>query len=107
MNLKAIAGPAGKWVSRAFSESDGAPSSSRIAIALVITFASGWITGLLHRISGPVTLADVSAFVEKLGGYVFETVSALYGLNCAREVLLKKFGGGDDAPASGTQQNQT
>jgi hypothetical protein len=105
VNIKAIAGMAGKWISRAYSESDGSPSSSRIAITAVILFASGWITGLLHQIVGPVTLQDVSAFVEKLGGYVFETVTALYGLNCAREVMLKKFGCGDVAPEA--TQNQS
>jgi hypothetical protein len=63
------------------SEANGTISNSRVCTSIVICFSTGWVTALLAKVRGPVTLPDLTAFVEKLGMYVSSICAALYGIN--------------------------
>lgn len=81
------------------SESDGSVSSTRVWIGLVIAFASGWITALVTKVHGPVTLPELGAFVGQVGLYVSGICTTLYGINVAKDVLNKRATGAGQPPA--------
>ena len=53
-----------------FSESDGAPSFSRVATGLIVAFAMGWVTALVRT----------NHQLPDFGGLVL-LIGALYGVN--------------------------
>ena len=54
----------------AFSESDGTPSFSRVATAVIVGFSMGWVTALVR----------VNHQLPDFGGLVL-LIGALYGVN--------------------------
>jgi len=69
------------------SESDGSVSNTRICVALVITFALGWVTALVVKVHGPVSVSDVAALLGPLGLFVTGITGTLYAVNKAADVL--------------------
>jgi hypothetical protein len=63
------------------SEPDGTISNARICVVIVICFATGWMTALLSKVHGAVTVPELTAFVGQLGMYVSGICAALYGVN--------------------------
>jgi len=63
------------------SEADGTVSNARICVVIVIVFATGWMTVLLTKVQGSVTVPELTAFVGQLGMYVSGICAALYGVN--------------------------
>lgn len=51
-----------------FSESDGAPSFSRVATAVVVAFAVGWTTALVRLNHALPDFAGLSCFIGTLYG---------------------------------------
>jgi hypothetical protein len=51
-----------------FSESDGTPSFSRIATAVVVAFSVGWVTELVGRMHSLPDFAGLSCFIGTLYG---------------------------------------
>ena len=78
------------FVRSMLSESDGSISATRCVIAVIVSFAVGWITALVVRVQGPVTLTDLSEFVGKTGMYVASICSALYGVNRIADAFGKR-----------------
>jgi len=67
-----------------FSESDGAPSFSRVATAVIVGFSMGWVTALVR----------MNHQLPDFGGLVL-LIGALYGVN--------KFSGALGSRSFGTQ----
>jgi len=65
-----------------FSESDGTPSFSRVATAVIVAFAMGWITALVHA----------NHQLPDFGGLVL-LIGALYGVNKFSGALGNRAGG--------------
>ncbi|ACO32132.1 MULTISPECIES: hypothetical protein [Acidobacterium] len=85
---------AGSWA-RPFlrsmlSEDDGAVSSSRVCVALVIVFVLGFLTALLAKIHAPVTVEEFCRAVESLGMFTGGVTGTLYGINRAGNVFEKR-----------------
>ncbi len=76
-------GFAGFWRG-VFSEPDGTPSFSRVSTAVVVAFACGWVTALVHH-------NHVLPALIELGGFV----GVLYGANQIRA------GWGKNGPPTG------
>jgi hypothetical protein len=62
-------------------ESDGSKSASRLCMVAVIGFTLGILLGLFFKIRGPISMAEFSVAIEKLGLFAGGTCSALYGIN--------------------------
>ena len=75
------AGKALGFVRSMLSEADGTVSNTRVCIVIVIAFASGWVTALVTKVRGPVSLPELAAFVGQLGMYVSAICASLYGIN--------------------------
>jgi hypothetical protein len=61
------------WV---FSESDGTPSLSRVATAILVAFAMGWVTNIVWKTHALPDFAGLALFV-----------GTLYGLNKSADFL--------------------
>lgn len=79
------------------SEPDGTISNARICVVIVIGFATGWMTALLMKVRGPVTVPELTAFVGQLGMYVGGICTSLYGVNKFADAWKNR--GGGDPPA--------
>jgi hypothetical protein len=77
----------GAFLKEQLSERDGTASNTRVCILLVICFASGWITALVTKVHGPVSLPELGAFVGQVGLYVGGICTTLYTVNAAKDVL--------------------
>ncbi len=64
-----------------FSEPDGTPSFSRIATAVLVSFACGWVTALIRYTHTLPSLLDLGLFI-----------TVLYGTNQLRAGWGKKEG---------------
>lgn len=51
-----------------FSEPDGTPSFSRVATAVVVAFACGWVTALVHHNHMLPALIELGGFIGVLYG---------------------------------------
>lgn len=60
-----------------FSESDGTPSFSRIATAVVVAFSVGWVTELVGRLHSLPDFAGLSCFIGTL--YGVNKISTAFG----------------------------
>ena len=78
------------FVSSMLSEADGTASTARVCILIVIAFASGWVTALVTKVPGPVSLIDLAAFVGQLGMYVSAICVSLYGVNKFSDALKNR-----------------
>lgn len=80
--------PSGFWRG-VFSESDGTPSFSRVATAVIVGFAMGWITALVR----------VNHQLPDFGGLVL-LIGTLYGVNKVSAAVAMRNGGEriDDRP---------
>jgi hypothetical protein len=63
------------------SEADGTGSNTRVCIAAVVFFALGWVTALITRVRGPVTVAEIASLLGPLGMFVTGICVSLYGIN--------------------------
>jgi ABC-type uncharacterized transport system permease subunit len=64
-----------------FSEPDGTPSFSRVATAMIVGFAMGWVTALVR----------MNHQLPDFGGLVL-LIGALYGVNRVSTVLAGRSG---------------
>jgi uncharacterized membrane protein len=69
------------------SEADGTVSNTRICVALVVTFALGWVTALVSKVPGPVSVAELSSILSPMAFFVTGITGTLYGVNKAADVL--------------------
>jgi hypothetical protein len=70
-----------------FSESDGTPSFSRVATAVIVAFAMGWVTALVRMNH---QLPDFGGLVPLIG--------TLYGVNKVAGAVASRSAGPDDRP---------
>jgi len=75
------------FVRSMLGESDGSVSSTRVCVALVIVFALGWVTALVTKVKGPVSVAEIGTLLGPLGVFVGAICGSLYGINKAADVL--------------------
>jgi hypothetical protein len=73
-------------------EGDGSQSSSRLCMVLVVVFALGFITALLWKVRGPITVAEFCQAVGSLGMFTGGVCGALYGINRFGECLDNRAG---------------
>jgi hypothetical protein len=73
-------------------ESDGSISNTRVCVALVICFALGWVTALVTKVHGPVTVAELGGVLQPLGMFVSTICASLYAINKAADVLNNRAG---------------
>jgi hypothetical protein len=69
------------------SESDGSKSSTRLCVVLIVVFVLGFVTALLAKVRGPITVAEFCQAVGELGLFAGGVCSALYGINRFGECL--------------------
>lgn len=86
----------GDFLRSQFSEQDGSVSNTRVCIFVVIAFASGWVTALVTKVAGPVSVSEIGALLTPLGAYITGVCGSLYlinmGANKAAEVLNNRAG---------------
>ena len=70
-----------------FSESDGTVSNTRVCIWLVVVFALGWVTALVSKIHGTVTVSDLGQVLGPLGMFVTGISGSLYAINKTADVF--------------------
>lgn len=58
----------GQFLKGVFSEADGTPSFSRIATAILVGFACGWVTHIVWHKHEMPDLLGLSAFITVLYG---------------------------------------
>ena len=68
-----------KFWTGVFSEPDGTPSFSRVATAVALAFALGWVTHIVGHNHGLPDFAGLVAFI-----------GVLYGINKAGAALAKR-----------------
>ena len=71
----------GGWLRSFLSESDGTGSNTRFCIAAVVFFSLGWVTALIVKVRGPVSVAEISAVLGPLGMFVGTICAPLYAMN--------------------------
>ena len=78
------------------SETDGTGSSTRLCIVLVISFSLGFVTALLFKLHGPITVAEFCQAVGAIGLFAGGICGSLYTIN--------RIGNAVDNRAPGAQQ---
>lgn len=80
-----MVGEGGNWaqglVRSMLSERDGTGSSTRFCVVATILFTLGFVTALLWKIHGPVTVAEFCQGVGALGMFAGGICGTLYGIN--------------------------
>jgi hypothetical protein len=76
------------------SEADGTVSNTRVCISALIAFALGWVTALVVKVHGPVTVAEIGALLGPLGLFVGGISGSLYGINKFADAMKSR----QDAP---------
>lgn len=66
-------------------ESDGSQSSTRLCLVLVIIFSLGFVTALLCKVHGPITIAEFCSAVGSIGEFAIGVGGPLYAVNRAME----------------------
>lgn len=74
--MDSVKRPFWAWV---FCESDGTPSFSRVATAVLVAFACGWITAVVRYSHSLPELAGIGGFI-----------TVLYGANRIAAILQSK-----------------
>lgn len=69
------------WLRSMLSESDGSGSSTRFCIVCVIVFTLGFVSALLWKLHGPITVAEFCQALSSLTLFATGICSALYGIN--------------------------
>ena len=77
------------------SESDGTVSNTRICVALVVTFALGWVTALVSKVHGPVSVAELSSILGPMGFFVTGITGTLYAVNKTADVFNNRNRGSE------------
>lgn len=76
-----LSGARGAWLRSIFSEADGTGSSTRVYVGLVVSFSLGFVTALLLKVHGPITVSEFCSAVGVLGEFAGGICGALYGIN--------------------------
>lgn len=54
---------------------------SESALLIVVAFSIGWISAMLLRVHGSLTLSDVGTFIRCVARYVAEVGGAIYAID--------------------------
>lgn len=81
----------GNWIKSAYSEPDGSASSTRISIAVLLSFVLGlglaFGVATFHKM---ITMDQFNSYLSTAGIFIMTTCGPLYGINKAADAYKNK-----------------